>query len=322
MAVSRYGVFDLAALAGLELFPLSLLSDGNSSTPDLALEGELGVGGAYAYELSLAPGQEYRFDTSGAEDGFAERAMLVDDASGAIVWANAAAAQGFGYDPSAGAQLADQPLVVDAAGEHTLIVWADPASSSTQPQRFLVEADADPIRVTDDAVFRFYDPARQIERLTANVQERDQLIAERPDLRYDGVAFVGDDSARDGWVGVFEVLDYVTGQRYYTASADERNALVASLPSAGDQGIAFWVPGHAGENTESVYKLTHLDTGAWFLTANQNERLFLLLQGNWADQGVAFNAWAPPPEPVAPAAADPATDVSLVGVADAAPPLI
>lgn len=333
MATSPLAVVDLALLAGLEPFPLSLFSDGDRSTPDIALDGAIWPGGAYAYALDLAAGVEYRFGTSGAEDGFAERAMLVEQATGQVVWANGAAAEGFGYDPLTSAGLAVRPVQLDAPGTHLMYVWAAAAVPGEEPlpRSFHVEAHVDTVPVTDNEVYRFFDPARGIERLTASVALRDQLLVERPDLRYDGAAFVGDDTAREGWVGVHEVLDYVTGQRYYTANTAERDALLATMPAAADQGVAFYVPGQESENTAPVYRMTNLDSGNWFLTGNVNERLYLLLQGNWADQGVAFNAWVPPPppppEPTVPetpavdAPADGGT-ATLVGVVEDQAPLI
>ena len=359
MGTPTFGTLDPAALAGLEPFPLTLLSDGDRATADITLDGELWPGGAYSYAFEFAAGAEYRLYASAEGATGGDLAILVDRTTGDIVWGSTAALESFGFERSLAADLADDPLSFDQGGAYQLVLWEAPAEpgSEASPSPFHFEARVDPPLiiddvppVTDDAVYRFFDPVLQIERLTANVALRDQLLAERPDLRYDGAVFVGDDQPRDGWVPVFELLDQQTGRFYYTADPLERDALVGGSPALVDQGTVFHVPGTAGENTESVYRMENIDSGAWFFTSNVNERLYLLLQGDWADEGIAFNAWLPPPvlpeaqpspadldpaasDPVVTdaAAADPAAydgatgdspEVTAVGVAADAPPLI
>ncbi len=312
MGTPTFGTLDPAALAGLEPFPLTLLSDGDRATADITLDGELWPGGAYSYAFEFAAGAEYRLQASAEGATGGDLAILVDRTTGDIVWGSTAALESFGFDRSQAADLADDPLSFDQAGVYQLVLWEAPAEPGSEPSpspfHFEARVDAPPVIVvdppppppTDDAVYRFFDPVLQIERLTANVALRDQLLAERPDLRYDGAVFVGDDQPRDGWVPVFELLDQRTGRLYYTADLLERDALVAGSPALVDQGTVFHVPGTAGENTESVYRMENIDNGAWFFTSNVNERLYLLLQGDWADEGIAFNAWVPPP--VVPAA--------------------
>ncbi len=349
MASSPFGNIDIAQLAGLEPFPLTLVSDGDRSSAEITLDGELWPGGAYTYAFDFVAGLEYRLQTSPAEYGFAERAVLVERATGDIVWGSATAIADFGYAPEQAADLSDDPLTFDASGAYLLVLWSPPPEPGAEqgPTPFHIEAYVDapvipepevpppeppppeppPPEVTDNAVFRFFDTLRGIERLTASVELRDQLLAERPDLRYDGEAFVGDDQPREGWVPVFEVLDNESGRRYYTADAFERDMFVAGSQSAVDQGVVFYVPGVAGENTEPVYRIDNLDTGLSFITSNATERLYLLLQGDWSDEGIAFNAWVPPPpEPELPApelAGLESPEIVVVGVAaDEAAPLI
>ncbi len=303
MVVPPISIVDSGLLIETTPYPLSLLPDADGSTPDIVLEGVLPHGGRYAYAFELAAGQTYRFTTSGLEDGFGERAMLVDPVSRHVVWANALAAQGLGYDPATAVALEARWVQPEAAGGYLLYIWSDPqdpAGAEAGAVPFSFQAYAGPFEApaTDDQVYRFFDPVRGIELLTANLKLRDELLETRPDLRYDGEAFIGDDQAREGWVGVHEVLDHATGQRYYTTDAYERDVLLAGMPQAEDLGHAFYVPGEAGENTEPVFRMLNVDSGAWFLTANPEERQFLLALGNWADQGVAFNAWVPPaPQP-------------------------
>jgi len=297
MGTPTFGSLDPVALAGLEPFPLTLLSDGDRATADITLDGELWPGGAYSYAFEFVAGAEYRLQASAEGETGGDLAILVDRTTGDIVWGSTAALESFGFERSQAADLADDPLSFNQGGAYQLVLWEAPAEpgSEPSPSPFHFEARVDAPPVSDDAVFRFFDPVLQIERLTANVALRDQLLAERPDLRYDGAVFVGDDQPRDGWVPVFELLDQQTGRLYYTADLLERDALVAGSPALVDQGAVFHVPGTPGENTESVYRMENIDSGVWFFTSNVNERLYLLLQGDWADEGVAFNAWVPPP---------------------------
>lgn len=330
MASSLLATVDPRLWAGLEPFPLGLFSDGNHETVDLSLLGSILPGGVYSYDLTFVPDTEYRFATSPADDGFAERAMVIERASGGVVWANVPALQGFGYDASSAPKLAQHAVSVDALGAYTMVVWADgqvPSGGSYSEQPFRVDVNVDPLPITDNAIYRFLDTYTGALRLTASVEVRDALIAQAsPSLRYDGAVFVGDDKPRDGWVPVWEVLDYVTGRRTYTTNAAERDAVVAADPAAASLGAVFWVPGEAGEHTQSVYRMTNLDTGNTFITSNLTERIYLLLQGNWSDGGVAFQAFVPPvAESISSAKSEPAagaesdTAAAIVGVASPPP---
>lgn len=340
MAVAAQIFVDLDSFSASAPYPLTLSGDGDGATPDVVLEGELPHGGRYLYSLELEAQRDYRFTTSGVADGFTERALLVDRGTGQVLWANAAAALELGLDADSAARFEAGWLRPEAPAGCLLSIWSDPAEPAdplTNAVPFLFEVYVDPVDDaphTDDAVYRFFDPARGIERFTASEAVRDELLQAHPELRYDGVAFIGDDQAREGWVGVHEVLDHATGRYHYTTSAEERDALLAGLAQAEDLGVAFHVPGEPGENTQPVYRMLDLDTRTWFLTADPIERLYLVLQGNWSDQGVAFNAWAPPApqEPgVQPADApaepsalpqDATQDVSLIGLSGIDAPLL
>lgn len=322
MAPVSFGTFDLSQLIGLELLQVTLLSDGDRASSDLVLEGELMQGGAYVYTFEMHAALEYRFGTATIEGPSAEHVILVDRSNGDIVWGSSAALQGFGFEPERAADFANDALRVDTAGSYTLILWSLPAQPGQQPlaEGFRIEASADAPVFSCNAVYRFFDPQMGVQRLTANIEVRDQLLAERPDIRFDGAVFYGSDRPGDGWIPVFEVLDYVTGARFYTTNLAERDELIESSLSRVDQGAVIYVPDQARNDTIPVHELANLDTGALFLTSSINERLYLLLQGNWADHGAAFNVLAAPSEqPVAVAEDDaqaPADAVAIVGVVD------
>ncbi len=326
MASVPFGTLDLSQLAGLESLQVTLLSDGDRASSDLALEGELAQGGAYVYALEMHTGLEYRFGTAAVEGPSAEHVILVDRSNGDIVWGSSTALRGFGFEPQRAAELASEALQVDAPGSYTLILWSLPAQPGQQPltESFRIEASADAPAFSGNAVYRFFDTQTGVQRLTASIEVRDQLLAERPDIRYDGAVFYGSDKPGDGLIPVFEVLDYHTGVRFYTADRAERDGLIETSPSRVDQGAVIYVPDEPGSDTIPLHELANLDTGALFLTSNINERLYLLLQGNWADQGAAFNVLAAPPEqPVAADtdadAAQAGADVLFVGVVDPEP---
>ncbi|MCL4745577.1 MAG: hypothetical protein KJZ83_09190 [Burkholderiaceae bacterium] len=310
-------------MAALESLQVTLLSDGDRATADLSLEGDLTQGGAYVYALEMHAGLEYRFGTAAVEGPAAEHVILVDRSSGDIVWGSSTALRGFGFEPQRAAELASEALEVDARGSYLLILWsaAPPAGQEPLTESFRIEASADAPAFSGNAVYRFFDTQMQVQRLTASIEVRDQLLAERPDIRYDGEVFFGSDKPGEGLIPVFEVLDYHTGSRFYTADLAERDALIEASPSRVDQGAVIYVPDEPGPDTIPLYKLANLDSGALFLTSNLNERLYLLLQGNWADQGTAFDVLAAPPaQPAADSAASQSpADVAIIGVSDPEP---
>ena len=288
---------DPQSLAALELFPLTLLSDSLRDTPDLVLAGEIAYGQSYGYAFKLSEGFDYRFVTSGADDGFAERALLLDRTSGEIVWGNAAALTALGVSEAVAAQVAATPIRVDDDASRVLVISGAPDPSGdlsgvTRP--FVLEARADVPVYTSNAVFRFVNSVTGKYFYTISEAERDVVLAEYPEYRLEGTVFTADDEAREGWTAVYRFGDTRAGGHLYTASEEERDIILEQYPEYRYEGVGFYVPPPADDgSTTPVFRLSNVNTGAYLFTTDPVEKLFMLLKGGWLDQGVVFHALVP-----------------------------
>ncbi len=91
-------------------------------------------------------------------------------------------------------------------------------------------------------VYRFFDTAYGTHFFTASTAERDTVIANRPDLLYEGTGFVEHTVQQPGDVGVYRFFDTRFGTHFYTADASERATIIGTRPDLIDEGIGFYAP--------------------------------------------------------------------------------
>ena len=76
--------------------------------------------------------------------------------------------------------------------------------------------------------------------VTASAAERDNLIANRPDLSYEPPAtFYEHASAQPGDVAAYRFFNSTNGTHLFTDNAAERASILASRPDLKAEGIAF-----------------------------------------------------------------------------------
>ena len=98
------------------------------------------------------------------------------------------------------------------------------------------------------AVYRFYDNPFGTHFFTANVGERDTIIATRPDLTYEAASTFYEHSAmQTGDSAVYRLFDMNTGTQFLTGNATEYNGLVTMgsatyRPDLHSEGVAFYAP--------------------------------------------------------------------------------
>lgn len=92
------------------------------------------------------------------------------------------------------------------------------------------------------AVYRFFDTAYGTHFFTASASERDTVIANRPDLLYEGTGFVEHVVQQPGDVGVYRFFDTRFGTHFYTADPTERATIIATRSDLVDEGIGFYAP--------------------------------------------------------------------------------
>jgi hypothetical protein len=124
---------------------------------------------------------------------------------------------------------------------------------------------------------------------TASAAEVAYIADNVPSMRLDGIAFIGDDEARPGYVPVHRFASLTGGGWYFSIDSDEVAWMLAYPESFRDEGVGFYVPAEFLEGvTQPVYRADNADIGGMLLTTNPIEKLYYMLNGGWLDHGVAF----------------------------------
>lgn len=139
-------------------------------------------------------------------------------------------------------------------------------------------------------VFRFFDTNTGTHFYTSSASERDQTIASRVDLTYEGVGLNAQSQASDPAAApVFRFFDTHSGSHFYTTSATERDGLRTGTTGLTYEGVAFYENTVATAADTAVYRFFDKVDGTHFYTPNQNEYAGVLAtRGDLVNEGVAF----------------------------------
>ncbi len=139
-------------------------------------------------------------------------------------------------------------------------------------------------------VFRFFDSHTGTHFYTANASERDQTIAGRADLTYEGVGLNAQTQASDPSAApVFRFFDTHSGSHFYTTSTTERDGLQSGTAGLTYEGVAFYESTAATSADTAVYRFFDKVDGTHFYTPNQNEYASVLAtRGDLVNEGIAF----------------------------------
>ena len=147
--------------------------------------------------------------------------------------------------------------------------------------------------VAQNDTFRFFDTREGGHFYTTSVAERDQVLATRPDLAYEGTSFnsFGEGSFPDA-APVFRFFDTKEGGHFYTISAAERDQVLATRPDLKFEGTAFYeFTASQGTNTEAVFRFFNTQEGGHFYTTSESERdTVIATRPDLAFEGIAFYA--------------------------------
>ena len=120
-------------------------------------------------------------------------------------------------------------------------------------------------------VFRFYNVETGVHFYTASVAERDSVVQNLPQFKYEGNAF---DVTTDVGAGpeVYRFYNVQTKTHFYTASEVERDSVRANLSQYQYEGPAYTAyADDGGGKHEALYRFYNTDTGAHFYTTSEQE---------------------------------------------------
>lgn len=275
---------DPATLTGLRAYPLGEIVDIGDDAADFLLQGGIvAQAQRFAYEISLVRGLNYRFADIGAGPAFAS--MVVDSATGEVLWANGAGRQQLGVVQAPATD------VIRVEETRTVLLVVEGTSQGETP--FAVSAEASPIAADEFAVYRFLNKVNGQHFITAWEFEREHLQATAPHMEFQGASFLAADIPLEDFVPVYRFANLNNGSYFYTASEAERRVIQEQFAHMRFEGVGFHAPEFSPEAGVPVYRLANLKTGGYLYTSSLPEKALFLLSGTWRDEGFAFNAIDP-----------------------------
>ncbi len=139
-------------------------------------------------------------------------------------------------------------------------------------------------------VFRFAKTDNGQYFYSGSVAERDAIISNFSNFRYEGSVYFAQDNWVSGYNPVYRFANLTNGGYFYTASPGERDSVFSNYPNFRYEGATFFVPAISSAETVPVYRLANLSTGGYLFTTSTVERSYAVGLGFWRDEGVAFNA--------------------------------
>ena len=155
------------------------------------------------------------------------------------------------------------------------------------------------IALTGDTigVFRFFDSNYGTHFFSASPDERNTIVATRPDLVYEGVGLQSVDPASNdpNSSPVYRFFDSTYGTHFFTASASERDTVIGTRPDLVYEGTGFYEHTQQQAGDTAVYRFFDTRFGTHFYTADAGERATVAAtRPDLVDEGIGFYAPAQP----------------------------
>lgn len=130
---------------------------------------------------------------------------------------------------------------------------------------------------------------------TISAAERDSVVRNIAQFRYEGVAFFVSPAERPGLSPVYRFFNAGNTAHFYTLSEAEKNYIAASLPSLRYEGPAWYAQTGPAEGALPMYRFVNPVTGVHFFTGNPDERDFVIANNPALQyEGTAYYVWASP----------------------------
>ncbi|MDB5847661.1 MAG: hypothetical protein JWP29_1413 [Rhodoferax sp.] len=161
----------------------------------------------------------------------------------------------------------------DAETIGALKAWLGIASSTTVAAR-AAEVTAVPRAAaeTRSAVYRFYNAGTGAHFFTVNVAERDNVIINLKQFRYEGPVFYAYTQAAADLKPVYRFYNTQSSAHFYTMDAAERDYVIANFKQFSYEGPVWYARGDAGDGATALYRFFRLTNNAHFYTMDAAER--------------------------------------------------
>jgi uncharacterized repeat protein (TIGR03803 family) len=225
-------------------------------------------------------GQGTVFEVAKTANGFAQPAVL----------------QNFSSSPPGGMAPVGG-LVADATGNLFGTTVAGGTTNGGGTAFELTNTDFAPINSgtlgTPVPVFRFFDTDDGGHFFTTSAAERDQVLATRKDMTFEGVGYNAvNPSANDpNATPVYRFFDTHDGGHFFTTSQTERDQVLDTRPDLKFEGIGYSEHATQQAGDSAVYRFFETTSGGHFFTASAAERdTVMATRSDMRFEGTAFFA--------------------------------
>lgn len=142
-------------------------------------------------------------------------------------------------------------------------------------------------------VYRFFDTGDGTHFFTADSAERDQLLATRPDLTYEGVGLdaVSLSAADPNAEPVYRFFSTADGTHFFTSSTSERDSVEANRLDLTYEGVGFYEDRTQQSGDSAVYRFFDTIHGTHLYTSDESERASIVQsRPDLTLEGVGFYA--------------------------------
>lgn len=153
----------------------------------------------------------------------------------------------------------------------------------------------EPTKIPRQAVYRFFNTAAGAHFYTNSTPERDSIISNLPNYRYEGVSFYAATQQAQGLSAVARFFNSNSNSHFYTINADERESIKANLPHFRYEGLTWFASPIITSDMRPIYRFYNTQTGAHFYTATESERDSVLHNlPHFRYEGTAYYVWSTP----------------------------
>ena len=145
----------------------------------------------------------------------------------------------------------------------------------------------------ESAVYRFFDTVHGTEFLTSTVQERNTIIASRPDLTYEGLGMtsIANPAGDTNAAPVFRFFNIQDGTHFFTTSASEAAGISATRADMTQEATTIYEHTTQQAGDAAVYRFFNINDGTHFYTNSASENASLIqTRPDMVSEGVAFYA--------------------------------
>lgn len=163
-------------------------------------------------------------------------------------------------------------------------------------RKWLAAEASTPIQdIPRQAVYRFFNTATGAHFYTNSTPERDSIISNLPNYRYEGISFYAATQQAQGLGAVSRFFNNDSNSHFYTISANESESIKANLPQFRYEGLAWYASPVEVQGMQPIYRFYNEQTGAHFYTATESERDTVLSNlPRFRYEGTAYYIWSKP----------------------------